>query len=311
MRYWIVFLLLITASASSDITLYDALKTNLSVKNQFVATYDFPAGNTLSDDVNHYQINEQLSKPFQAMNHEDNNDYLPLSINVNEVIPYPYKKLIEDSVYLQLLMLSSIGVLAILPEDISHWDASKLQEKSLSQRWNEHVSAGPVWDDDDLLINYIGHPVSGAFYYTMARNDGMSISESAAFSTLMSTFFWEYGYEAFSEVPSIQDLIITPLFGSILGEGMMVLQAKLDKNDGLVFGSKTLGNISYFWLDPIGNIAYEMKNILKSFNIDLNVTMTLQTYPKSNSMLPSYVITPKEDSIRMKEREYGFIITFQ
>ncbi|MFZ2890098.1 DUF3943 domain-containing protein, partial [Sulfuricurvum sp.] len=53
----------------------------------------------------------------------------------------------------------------------------------------------------------------------MARNDGLSIGESAAFSTLMSTFFWEYGYEAFAEVPSIQDLIFTPLVGSLFGEG--------------------------------------------------------------------------------------------
>jgi len=306
MGYLTVLLLSIAIIASADNSLYDELKKSPSLKPAPLLSED-----GLRDSFWQYQITESLEEQFHPINADEGKDYLPQYINVNEVLPYPYKKLIEDSAYLQLLMLSSIGVLTLLPEDISHWDADKLQEKSLSQRWYDNVFDGPVWDDDDLIINYIGHPVSGAFYYTMARNDGMSIYESAAFSALMSTFFWEYGYEAFSEVPSIQDLIITPLLGSILGEGMIVLQGKLDQHDGLVFGSKTLGNLSYFWLDPIGSIAHGMKNILTSFNIDLDVTMTLQTYLQPNSMQPFHVITPKEDSIRMKEREYGFIITFQ
>ncbi|WP_422121346.1 DUF3943 domain-containing protein [Photobacterium damselae] len=28
----------------------------------------------------------------------------------------------------------------------------------------------------------------------------------------MSTVYWEYGVEAFAEVPSIQDLVVTPCF---------------------------------------------------------------------------------------------------
>jgi hypothetical protein len=160
------------------------------------------------------------------------------------------------------------------------------------------------------MINYIGHPISGAFYYSLARNDGMTIGESAAFSTLMSTFFWEYGYESFAEIPSIQDLIFTPLLGSILGEQMFSLQKKLDQKGGVVFGSKTLGNISYFILDPLGDIAYGIGETLKNFNIDADVTMSIQTYPQPKT-LPHYFGVPQEDSLRFKEREYGFIITIQ
>ena len=52
------------------------------------------------------------------------------------------------------------------------------------------------FDEDDAIINYVGHPVSGAIYYTMARNDGLDPFESFLFSTLMSSFFWEANIEA-------------------------------------------------------------------------------------------------------------------
>lgn len=227
-------------------------------------------------------------------------------INVNETLPPRYKAVVEDSLYLQLIMLSSITALAMLPEEITNWNAAKLEEKSLSTRWKDHVSTQPVWDNDSWVINYIGHPISGAWYYTMGRNDGMSIGESAALSALMSTFFWEYGYEAFAEVPSIQDLIFTPLFGSILGEGMYILEGKLDQNGGKVFGSRALGNVSYFLLDPLGNIANGMKEALLYFRIDLDVTMTIQTYPK----FPAITGEPT-DTILSSDREIGFILTFQ
>lgn len=237
-------------------------------------------------------------------------DYSPTFINVNEELPYRYKSVIEDSLYLQLIMLSSIGALAMMPEDITNWNAAKLEEKSLSQRWKDHVTTTPVWDNDSWVINYIGHPVSGAWYYTMGRNDGLSIGESAALSALMSTFVWEYGYEAFAEVPSIQDLIFTPLLGSFLGEGMYILEGKLDRQGGVVFGSRALGNVSYFFLDPLGRIADGMKNALLFFRIDLDVTMSIQTYPQFRA-IPHHLTGEPTDSILYRDREIGFIITFQ
>lgn len=237
-------------------------------------------------------------------------DYSPTFINVNEELPYHYKAVVEDSLYLQLIMLSSIGALALMPESVTSWERDELQKDSLSSRWKKNVSTRPVWDKDDWAINYIGHPVSGAWYYTMGRNDGLSIGESAAFSALMSTFVWEYGYEAFAEVPSIQDLIITPLFGSILGEGMYILEGKLDQQGGVVFGSRALGNVSYFFLDPLGSIADGMKNTLLFFRIDLDVTMSIQTYPKFR-VIPHHLTGEPTDSILYRDREIGFIITFQ
>ncbi|OHD91785.1 MAG: hypothetical protein A2552_00180 [Sulfuricurvum sp. RIFOXYD2_FULL_44_160] len=126
----------------------------------------------------------------------------------------------------------------------------------------------------------------------------------------MSTFVWEYGYEAFAEVPSIQDLIFTPLLGSFLGEGMYILEGKLDQKGGEVFGSRALGNVSYFFLDPLGRIADGMKNALLFFRIDLDVTMSIQTYPQFRA-IPHHLTGEPTDSILYSDREIGFIITFR
>lgn len=298
MHYRALLLLLISITLfADDSSLYESLKET-SPKTETVLPSEILSDTTLRD--------VDVFKPLDG----EVKDYLPTTINVNEELPSRYRDVIEDSVYLQAVMLSAIGVLALLPEDISNWNAAKLEEKSLSQRWKDHVTTKPVWDHDDWTINYIGHPVSGAWYYTMARNDGFSIGESAAFSTLMSTFFWEYGYEAFAEVPSIQDLIFTPLVGSLFGEGMFVLQGKLDQRGGIVLGSKTLGNVSYFLLDPLGHIAEWMRGTLQSFHIDADVTMMIQTYPQRS--VPIYLHNGlPEDTIQHHERQYGVIILFQ
>jgi hypothetical protein len=298
---WILFLLIAAITAFADNTLYDELKRNDTLQSEQKYRSDFSI-----QPLPTFASSEQ----FHLIDGSEGQDYIPHYINVNNEFPDRYKNLVGDSVYLQFLMISSIGFLAILPESVTNWNSEKLKERSLGERWKENVTTTPVWDNDNWMINYIGHPVSGAFYYTLARNDGMSIGESAAFSTMMSTFFWEYGYESFAEIPSIQDLIFTPLLGSILGEQMFTLQKKLDQNGGVVLGSKTLGDMGYFILDPLGNIAYGIGNTLKKFNFDADVTMNIQTYPQAKD-IPHYPETPIEDSLRFKEREYGFIITIQ
>lgn len=300
-QYWVLCLLSITINIFADETLYETLKQLPLPKTSYLYSSEFV--------TKQFPIKDEFSS-IEAVSNSEGGDYLPHFINVNEELPYRYKEVIEDSVYLQLIMISSIALLAVMPEDITNWNAAKLQEKSLSQRWKDHVSRRPVWDNDNWIINYIGHPVSGAWYYTMGRNDGMTIGESAAFSALMSTFFWEYGYEAFSEVPSIQDIIFTPLFGSLFGEGMFILQEKLDQQGRAVLGSKMLGNVGYFFLDPMGNIADWMRSTLQSFHLDADVTMTIQTYPQAGKIEQFRSFAPKEDSIRAREGEIGFIITF-
>jgi hypothetical protein len=81
--------------------------------------------------------------------------------------------------------------------------------------WWDHVRH-PHWDSDGPLMNYVFHPYWGAAYYTRARERGFGVLGSAVYSALMSTIF-EYGVEAFFEQPSYQDLIVTPVAGTLVG----------------------------------------------------------------------------------------------
>lgn len=107
--------------------------------------------------------------------------------------------------------------------------------------WVDHVSRPPVIDKDDFRTNFIEHPISGAVYYSIARHSGFSALESFGFSVFSSTFLWEYGLEAIFERPSINDLIVTPLLGSLIGELFYQTFQAIERNDGRVLGSRTVG----------------------------------------------------------------------
>lgn len=185
------------------------------------------------------------------------------------------KRLVTDLAYVQVMMVGVIGIIAALPESVSNWNMAELNKKSLSQRWIEDVKKGPVIDNDYWVINYIGHPISGSAYYVWGRSRGLNWKESAVLSTLMSTVFWEYGYEAFLEVPSLQDLIFTPLIGSIIGEGAFYLYNKIIKNDGKIGNSKILGNIARGILNPIGEINMHIDSLVKKISDNVKVDTQL------------------------------------
>lgn len=151
------------------------------------------------------------------------------------------------------------GILYMLPESVSKWDKSKM--KDLGQNWRDNVKEGPVVDKDDWAINFIGHPYSGAAYYQIARHSGLGPWGSFGYSVVMSTFFWEYGVEAFAETPSIQDLIITPVIGSIMGEVFYRTEQKIRANDGKVAGSKKLGSFLMIVMNPMGAISNEINEL--------------------------------------------------
>lgn len=96
----------------------------------------------------------------------------------------------------------------------------------------------PVVDEDPPIINYLGHPMFGMLFYLSQRNYNESPLYSFAFSALMSTGF-EYLFEAAGERPSIQDLLITPIVGSILGELSYWLTQEMRK-DGLTTSEKVI-----------------------------------------------------------------------
>ncbi|PJJ08567.1 uncharacterized protein DUF3943 [Flavobacterium sp. 1] len=165
-----------------------------------------------------------------------------------------YKRLgITSGMYVGSAVLA-FGILWAMPESDSNWDKEEIKEKGVSWKWKENVKAGPVWDDDDWVLNYMTHPYSGSVYYMTARSSGFNIFESFLYSAFMSTCFWEYGIEAFAEIPSKQDLIITPVLGSVIGEGFFYAKKSILKNDHRVLKSRLLGYTTLLIIDPFNTI---------------------------------------------------------
>ena len=146
--------------------------------------------------------------------------------------------------------LGVVGFLASLPEDFTGWDTD-----SSEIRWAENVRNGPVWDRDKWYINYIGHTYFGGVYYQVARKSGYRQWDSFVYSFLMSTFYWEYGVEAFAEVPSIQDLVVHPVMGWVYGEWAFQTERRIRAGGNQIAGSKLLGGTALIILDPIDSIA--------------------------------------------------------
>ena len=63
------------------------------------------------------------------------------------------------------------------------------------------------------------------------------------------------GIEALAERPSIQDLIVTPVFGSILGEGFYLAKRSILDNNGELWGSTAMGTTALFIMDPMTEIT--------------------------------------------------------
>lgn len=167
-----------------------------------------------------------------------------------------------DSRNLTYLLAAGVGLIWLLPESVSKWDRDEIRATGLLEKWKRNVSQGPVIDQDDAVVNYVGHPLSGAAYYTLARSSGHTMFQSFGYSVVISTFFWEYGVEAFAEKPSIQDLIITPVLGSILGEFFYRWTNKIEANGGKVLGSKRLGSVILFVFNPAKKLSGKINSLV-------------------------------------------------
>lgn len=148
--------------------------------------------------------------------------------------------------------VATMGILYLMPSSFTNWEDDG---KSPFSKWWDNVSHAPVWDKDDLFLNYIAHPYVGAIYYMGARSAGANAFGSFMYSFALSTFFWEYGIEAFAEKPSIQDLIVTPVGGAFLGEFFYITKREILENDYELFHSKALGKTTIFLMDPMTEVS--------------------------------------------------------
>lgn len=169
----------------------------------------------------------------------------------------------NDTRNLTLMMAATMGLLWVGPESISKWNKDEIREKGLFTKWRTNFHSKPTMDKDNPIINYVGHPISGAIYYNIARSHGYSAMQSFGYTVLMSTFFWEYGFEAIAEKPSIQDLFITPIIGALIGEVFHDWSNKItNEQNGKVLGSKFLGKTALFLLNPATSISNKINEVL-------------------------------------------------
>lgn len=179
--------------------------------------------------------------------------------------------------------VGTLLVLECLPEDATSWNRAEIQSVAPFKRWFRNIfKKGFEWDHDKFYFNYILHPYAGAVYYMGARSCGFNAWQSLLYCTCISTFFWEFGIEAFMERPSIQDLFITPLVGSLIGEGFYKIKRSIVNNGYRLAGSPVLGNIVVFLVDPINEViglfaGNECRQIKKRQVHDLSSSMLFQS----------------------------------
>ncbi len=90
-----------------------------------------------------------------------------------------------------------------------------------------------AFDTNGMPTNTVAHPIAGTAYYLIARSNGFNSIESFAFS-FVSSGFWEYFCE-FHEITSINDMIITPLGGMVIGESIYQFAAYFTANSSGFF----------------------------------------------------------------------------
>jgi hypothetical protein len=240
--------LLLSASTCAHAGFYDSHKHIELSYTADAKTDDF----TLFDTNYSYRQNDPYAFSLTESNLTLEEPALPRYLQVQPEEDWDY--LMGQTYTILGLSFATVGLMTLLPESITKWDEEDRDLSGLGKKWKDNVTSGPVWDRDEHVLNYIMHPYFGGVYYTAARHAGYNEFDSFLYSFTMSTFFWEYGVEAFAEVPSWQDLFITPFFGAVVGEMMFEAEQDLVASGGEVWGSQTMGGVTLFLLNPVGHI---------------------------------------------------------
>ena len=184
----------------------------------------FSSGNAQNQSFDSNSIKDTLSSSKYT-----NQDY-NYSVYFNHQEESFCNKMLRGTKYVVGFNLTMGAYLVIAPENISKWGKKdKFKMPTIINQYRESFTKPPVIDHDLWYINYIGHPYQGGFYYNTVRAQGASFWQSSLFCIGQSVF-WEYGWEAGMEQPSLQDLITTPFIGILVGELSHVATIKLSKN---------------------------------------------------------------------------------
>ncbi len=180
----------------------------------------------------------------------------------------------------------ALGVLEALPDSATNWNTEELRRTPWIQRWGNHVGKVMHWDGDNPIFNYILHPYGGAAYFMSARSQGFNFWDSALYGFCISTFFWEYGIEAFMEIPSVQDLVITPVAGALIGECFYKVKRRIVTDGYTLWGSSVMGNIVAFLVDPVNEfVGFFAGNPCRQNHRERQKRAEIALYPTFNPSL--------------------------
>jgi hypothetical protein len=169
--------------------------------------------------------------------------------------------------------VGTLLVLECLPEDATSWNRAEIRNEPVAKRWFKNVfKRGPEWDHDKFYFNYLLHPYAGSVYFMSARSCGFNMWQSLLYCTCISTIGWEFGIEACMERPSIQDLFVTPLVGSAIGEGFYCVKRHIVRHGYSLFGSRAVGHVVAFIVDPVNEFVglfagNEARQVSKNFSL--------------------------------------------
>ncbi len=155
--------------------------------------------------------------------------------------------LVRDTAYFFGYQFFIVGLLYVLPEDISAWSDEQKEEYTF-EKWKHNVTH-PRWDPDKWYINYIMHPYFGMTYYTRGRERGLTEGGAFWYSFGLSCLY-EFGLEALFEPVSIQDVIFTPTIGSALGWYVEDYRREIKSQREFSFWDKTV----LMATDPLGSL---------------------------------------------------------
>ncbi len=205
----------------------------------------------------------------------------------------------SDTYHFLAYQAVSIALLYAMPEDVTGWTLEQKDEYSLSKWW--YNVRHPQWDSDDFYINYILHPYWGATYYVRSRERGFGRRSSFWYSAGLSAAY-EFGAEALFEEVSIQDVIVTPFGGWLLGEYFMGVRDRIEaRHDGsskMPFRDRFVLTMT----DPLGELNHVVDGW---FGLGKDLRIMPYQYPSLRSFEPGYA------SMESQGKVYGLTIEYR
>ena len=206
----------------------------------------------------------------------------------------------RDTWYFLGYQVATIGILYLMPEGVSGWTEEQKEGYSMSIWWDNVTH--PQIDSDDFYINYLLHPYWGAAYFVRAKERGYSDIESFWYSALLSSAY-EFGVEALFEEPSIQDIIVTPVGGALVGMYFMDVRSNIRERE-ISRGYRTRKD-RWLWVltDPLGSLNRKMD---KLFGRDTE--LQIRAYRQARSSTRSMQFAPVASA---KDRIYGITLSLR